>query len=178
MDFVRAFHEKIRDLQVIPPLTVKQGPVAENVMEGDQIDLYKFPSPFHHEKDGGRYFGTAHVVLTQHPDEGWYNLGTYRCMVHSKDTLGLHITGGKHGRIHRDLYFERGQPMKVVVAAGVDPALYLAAASEIPWRVSEYGYAGALKGGPIAVMTGPSSLINPRATAEPSTPWAPNFARA
>ncbi|MBI2182852.1 MAG: UbiD family decarboxylase [Deltaproteobacteria bacterium] len=166
MDFVRAFHEKIRDLQVIPPVTVKQGPVAENVMEGDRIDLYKFPSPFHHEKDGGRYFGTAHVVLTQHPDEGWYNLGTYRCMVHGKDSLGLHITGGKHGRIHRDLYFERGQPMKVVVAAGVDPALYLAAASEIPWSVSEYGYAGALKGEPIAVMTGPHTGLPIPATAE------------
>jgi 4-hydroxy-3-polyprenylbenzoate decarboxylase len=165
-DFVRAFHQKIKDLQVIPPVTVKDGPVAENVMVGDSIDLYKFPSPYHHEKDGGRYFGTAHVVLTQHPDEGWYNLGTYRCMVHGKDTLGLHITSGKHGRIHRDLCFERGQSMKVVVAVGVDPALYLASASEIPWGVSEYAYAGALKGAPIAVMAGPHTGFPIPATAE------------
>jgi 4-hydroxy-3-polyprenylbenzoate decarboxylase len=135
-------------------------------MEADEIDLYRFPCPFHHEKDGGRYFGTAHVVLTQHPDDGWYNLGTYRCMVHGKDTLGLHITSGKHGRIHRDLYFERRQPMKVVVAVGVDPALYLAAASEIPWSVSEYAYAGALKGEPIAVMSGPHTGFPVPATAE------------
>ncbi len=166
MDFVRAFHHKIRNLQLIAPVTVNQGPVAENIMEGDEIDLYKFPSPFHHEKDGGRYFGTAHVVVTQHPDDGWYNLGTYRCMVHDRKTLGLHITGGKHGRIHRDLHFERGRPMKVVVAAGVDPALYLASAAEIPWGVCEYAYAGGLKGEPITVMNGPYTGFPIPATAE------------
>lgn len=154
MDFVRAFHQKIRSLQTIAPVSVNSGPLAENVMEGDDVDLLKFPSPFHHELDGGRYFGTAHVVLTQDPNEGWHNLGTYRCMLHDKNTLGLHISSGKHGRIHRDIYFDRGQPMKVVVAAGVDPALYLAASTEIPWGVSEYEYAGGLKGEPIRVMPG------------------------
>src|SRR5574342_27724 len=36
-DFVRAFHQKIKNLQPIPPVTVKQGSVAENVMEGERI---------------------------------------------------------------------------------------------------------------------------------------------
>jgi len=166
MDFVKAFHGKIRSLEGVPPVLVSTGPVAENVMEGDQVDLYRFPIPFHHELDGGRYFGTANVVLTQHPDEGWYNLGTYRCMVHDKSTLGLHISSGKHGRIHRDIYFERGQPMKVVVATGVDPALYLAASMEIPWGVSEYDYAGGLKGEPIRVMRGPYTGFPIPASAE------------
>jgi len=155
MDFVRAFHAKLRSLEPLPAVAVENGPVTENVMEADEIDLYKFPSPLHHELDGGRYFGTAHAVITRHPDEGWYNLGTYRCMVHDKNTLGLHSTSGKHGRIHCDLYFERGQTMKVAVVTGIDPALYLAASLEIPWGISEYDYAGGLKNEPIKIMYAP-----------------------
>lgn len=165
-EFVRAVHQKLKNLEPIPPVAVNTGPASQNVMEGDAVDLYRFPMPFHHELDRGRYFGTAHVVLTQHPDEGWYNLGTYRCMAHDRNTLGLHISTGKHGRIHRDIYFERGKPMKVVVAAGVDPALYLASSIEIPWGMSEYDFAGGLKGEPIQVMRGPFTGFPVPATAE------------
>jgi len=166
MDFVRACHAKLRSLEPVPAVAVESGPVTENVMEDNEIDLYKFPSPLHHERDGGRYFGTAHAVITRHPDEGWYNLGTYRCMVHDKKTLGLHSTSGKHGRIHRDLYFERGQTMKVAVITGLDPALYLAATLEIPWGLSEYEYAGGLKNQPVQIMDAPFTGFPVPAAAE------------
>ncbi|MBI4524338.1 MAG: UbiD family decarboxylase [Deltaproteobacteria bacterium] len=166
MDFVRAFHSKLRTLEAIPAVAVEDGPVAQNVMEGEEVDLYRFPVPFHHELDGGRYFGTAHAVITRHPEDGWHNLGTYRCMVHDKKTLGLHISGGKHGRIHRDMYFERGEPMKVAVAAGLDPAIYLSASLEVPWGLSEYDYAGGLKGEPVQIMRGPYTGLPIPATAE------------
>jgi len=166
MAFVKAYRVKNKAMQLLTPRQVTSGPVCENVVEGNDVDLLKFPAPFHHEKDGGRYLGTAHVVIIRDPEEGWVNLGTYRCMVHSKDELGLHISSGKQGRIMQDKYFKNGKPMPVAVAIGVDPALWLASCMEVPWGVSEYEYAGALKGMPMEIMDGPYTSLPLPATAE------------
>ena len=67
----------------IPPRYVDEGPVMENIVTGDDIDIEKtIPVPIHHELDGGRYIGTACGVITRDPDNGRVNSGTYRCMVH------------------------------------------------------------------------------------------------
>lgn len=167
LDLVRACREKVRTLSLIPPRVVESGPVQENVDVGDDVDLLKFPVPHQHELDGGRYIGTAHAVVTQDPDSGWVNLGTYRCMVFGRNTFGLHISPGRHGRIMRDdLYFARGQPMKVAIVIGADPVLWLASFNEVPWGVSEYDYAGGLKGEPIEVIRGPFSGLPIPARAE------------
>ena len=78
---VRACRDKLAALELQPRRLVERGKVEENFKQGDQIDLFQFPLPRHHEKDGGRYFGTAHCVITQDPDTGWVNLGTYRCKI-------------------------------------------------------------------------------------------------
>ena len=52
--------------------------MLQNVLEGDKIDVLKFPVPLHHEQDKARYIGTACCVITQDPDAGWFNLGAYR----------------------------------------------------------------------------------------------------
>ena len=57
---------------------VKDGPIFENVVEGDAVDVLKFPVPRHHELDTARFIGTADCVITKDPDEGWFNLGAYR----------------------------------------------------------------------------------------------------
>lgn len=167
LNLVRACREKIQKLSLIPPRVVESGPVQENVDVGEKVDLLKFPVPRQHELDGGRYIGTAHAVITKDPDSGWVNLGTYRCMVFSRNTFGLHISPGRHGRIMRDdLYFGRGQPMKVAVVIGADPALWLTSFNEVPWGVSEYDYAGGLKGEAIEVIQGPFSGLPIPARAE------------
>jgi UbiD family decarboxylase len=151
---VRAYQEKMAHLKPMPPVNVEKGPILENVSTGDAIDVLKFPAPRHHERDCGRYIGTASLVITQDPDEGWFNLGTYRSKVYDGRTVGCQITEGKHGRIHRDKYFERGQSMKVAIVVGQDPLLYLLGASPIPVGVSEYEYAGAIKAEPVKVVKG------------------------
>ena len=100
---IKAYREKSKVLKPIPPRVVETGPIFENVDSGKEIDLYKFPVPLMHEKDGGRYIGTNCLVITRHPDEGWINLGTYRIMVHGKDHTAFYISPGKHARIARDL---------------------------------------------------------------------------
>ena len=167
LDMVKACLEKIQNLTPVAPRIVKTGPVLENVQSGDQVDILKFPVPQQHELDGGRYIGTGHAVVTRDPETGWVNLGTYRCMVFGRDKFGLHISPGRHGRIMRDdLYFAKGEPMKVAIVIGADPVLWLTSFNEVPWGVSEYDYAGGLKGEPIEVIIGPYTKFPLPARAE------------
>ena len=163
---VKACRSRLREMTLIPPRKVADGKVLENMDRGSDIDLDKFPAPTHHEKDGGRYFGTGHCVITQDPDEGWINLGTYRCMVFGKQSLGLHMSAGRHGRTMMNKYFSRREPFKVAVAIGADPALTLASTMTVPWAVSEYDFAGGLKSNAIEVIEGPYTKLPIPASAE------------
>ncbi len=83
MDMLNEFRKVIkRGFDRIPPKTVADGPILENDISGDDINLYElFPTPVHHELDGGRYIGTACSGITRDPDSGRVNLGTYRVQV-------------------------------------------------------------------------------------------------
>ncbi len=101
-----------------------------------------------HEKDGGRYIGTYCVVIMRDPDTGWVNLGTYRVVAHDRNTAGVWISPGKHGRLIREKYFKKKQPCPVLVCCGLDPVLFLAGSHEIKHGVTEYAYAGGHRGRP------------------------------
>jgi UbiD family decarboxylase len=155
VDIVKAYHERIRTLKPLPPKIVETGPILENVVTGDACDVLKFPVPRHHEADKARFIGTADGVITLDPDEGWYNVGAYRSQVYDGKTIGCQITEGKHGRIHRDKYFERGEPMKVVILCGQDPLLFMLSASPLPDGISEIDFMGGLRGEPVECVRGP-----------------------
>ena len=61
-------------------VAVDTGPVQETVIEGDDVDLYKFPIPRLHDRDGGRYL-TSHVVMVRDPETGSTNWGIYRLKI-------------------------------------------------------------------------------------------------
>jgi UbiD family decarboxylase len=64
-------------------MKVTSGPVMENIFKQEEIDLFKSPVPFWHERDGGRYIGTGHVLqVIRDAHGGWVNVGCYRTMVH------------------------------------------------------------------------------------------------
>ena len=69
----------------IPPKLLETGPCKENKMMGDEVDLFRFPVPKFFPMDGGRYFGTAHCVITKDPDTDWVNVGTYRLQLLEKN---------------------------------------------------------------------------------------------
>ena len=145
----------MEDMQFIKPKYVKTGPIFDNVLEGDKVNVLKLPVPVHHQSDTHRYIGTADMCITKDPDAEWYNFGAYRCQVYDEKTIGCQITEGKHGRIHRDKYFERGQSAKFAIVCGQDPLLYLLSASPLPSGVSEYDFAGGIRGEPVEVVKGP-----------------------
>jgi len=154
LDLVRAFRQKLAAHKPIPHKVVKSGPVLENVLAGKDINLLKFPVPFVHELDGGRYIGTACLVITKDPEEGWINFGAYRGMVHDETSMALYISPGKHGRIQRQKYFDQGKPCPVVISVGQDPVLFMVSGNEVDYGVSEFDYAGGLKGAPVEVIEG------------------------
>ncbi|MFQ5850308.1 MAG: UbiD family decarboxylase [Candidatus Binatia bacterium] len=152
--FIEVWRERLANRPCIPPVTVSSGPILENVYEGKDIDLWKFPVPFWHERDGGRYIGTGHVIITRDPDDGWVNMGTYRTMVHDRDTIAIWISPGKHGRIHRTKYFEQGRACPVVACFGIDPLLHMIASRPEPFGSSELDYVGGIEGEPVEVIQG------------------------
>jgi 4-hydroxy-3-polyprenylbenzoate decarboxylase len=146
---------------------VDTGPVMENVIEGEAVDVTRFPTPVWHDRDEGRrYIGTGSFNVTRDPDDGWVNVGTYRVMIHDAKRLGFYISPGKHGRIHRDKYAARGEPMPVCIVIGGDPLNFLMACTEIPYGLCEFEVAAAYRGRPQKVVHGKHTGLPYPANAE------------
>jgi UbiD family decarboxylase len=154
VELSHAYHAHTKNLKPVPHRIVEDGPVFQNVLEGDAIDVTKFPAPLWNEDDGGRYIGTGCFNITRDPDTGWLNCGVYRVMVQDEKRVLLYISPGKHGRIHRDKYLARGEKMPVCIVIGSDPLSFLTASTEVPEGVCEYDMMGAYRGGPVECVTG------------------------
>jgi 4-hydroxy-3-polyprenylbenzoate decarboxylase len=72
-------------------------------------------------------------------------------MLHNRNTVGLHISPGKHGRVHYEKYHDRGESCPVAISLGHHP-LFLALAGT-PVAYTEYNYIGAVAGEPVPVIT-------------------------
>jgi 4-hydroxy-3-polyprenylbenzoate decarboxylase len=155
LELSEAFLEAyLKELKTIPYQEVSDGPIFQNILTGDQVDLTKFPTPIWHPVDGGRYIGTGSFNVTRDPEENWVNVGTYRVMIHDKTSVGFYISPGKHGRIHRDKYQARNEPMPTAIVLGGDPMTFLMACSETPYGICEYDIVGGLRGRPLEVVRG------------------------
>jgi len=136
------------------PVVVGTGPALENVRSAEELDVFAFPSPLWHEKDGGRYIGTGCSVVTRDLDSDWVNVGTYRVQAHDRNHVGLDMVPGKHGAIQYDKHMKAGKPFPVVIVCGADPLGYLISGIEVPFGMCEYNYIGAILGEPVAVVKG------------------------
>jgi UbiD family decarboxylase len=154
------------DLKRIEPKYVNDGPIFENVITGDAVDITRFPTPMWHPEDGGRYIGTGSFNVTRDPEEGWVNCGTYRVMIHDEKSVGFYISPGKHGRIMRDKYEKMGEPMPVAIVFGCDPMSFLMGSSEIPYGVCEYEVIGGIRGKAMELVKCPITGLPVPANAE------------
>ncbi|MBI3092590.1 MAG: UbiD family decarboxylase [Candidatus Tectomicrobia bacterium] len=142
-------HDRRRHL---PPKQVHDGPVLENVLTGDAIDLFRFPIPHWNERDGGRYLGTLHCVITRDPDSGACNYGTYRMQAFTANEAAINISPSQHIGGHFAKHLRRRRPMEAAVVIGQEPALTLLATCPTHDPVAEIEVAGALRGAPIEVV--------------------------
>jgi len=166
VELVQEWRRRMKEAQLLPPKVVDSGPVMENVDVGEEVNVLKFPAPKWHELDGGRYIGTGDMVITRQPEGGWLNFGTYRVMVHDRNHLGLMIGPGHHGRWQMEKWHAEGKAMPVAIAMGMDPFLFLVSSREVPAGISEYDFAGAIRGEPIDVIKGPITGLPFPAAAE------------
>jgi UbiD family decarboxylase len=165
-DFVQAWRTQLKDLQPRPAVLHERGPILENQQRGDQVDITRFPAPVWHRDDGGRFLGTGNIVVMRDPDSGWVNCGTYRVQAHDGQTAGLYISPGKHGRLIRQKYWERGEACPVAVSMGHDPLLLLLGGLEVDYGKNEYDVAGAIRGEPLALVSAPYTGLPVPASAE------------
>ena len=140
-----------------PPNVVDSGPVLEEVYQGADVDILKFPAPVWHELDGGRYIGSGCAVVTQDPDSDWVNMGAYRIMVLDEKRVTINIEAGKHGRLHLEKWWEREGRCPIAISLGQDPLLFAMAGLEIPTGISEYNFAGAIMERPVDVIKAPAT---------------------
>ncbi len=165
-DAVQAWRARSKEIQTRPAVTVPTGPVLENRLRGNEVDMTRFPAPLWHEEDGGRYIGTGCIVIMRDPDSGWVNAGTYRVQLHDEKTLGIYISPGKHGRIIRDKYWARGESCPVAVSLGHDPLLLMVGGLEVEYGENEFDVAGAVRGEPLPVVHAPHTGLPVPASSE------------
>jgi 4-hydroxy-3-polyprenylbenzoate decarboxylase len=144
----------LKEPRLIPHEIVADGPVFENVMMGEEVDVEKFPAPIWHEKDGGRYIGTGTYSITRDPEENWLNAGAYRAQVHDKKSVGIILAAGHHGAIHCAKYFAKNEPMPVAMVLGGDPLAFFYGGMEAPYGVFEIDIVGGLRGKPVKMVRG------------------------
>jgi len=138
----------------IKPILVdkKNAPCKQNIMMGDDINLYKFPAPMIHDGDGGRYMHTWGFVVTKDPDSDWVNWGTYRSMIADRRTLtGIMEFQQDIGK-HRRKYMEKDEPMPAAIVIGPDPVSFTIGSSSILPGQSEGDVAGGIRGKPVNLV--------------------------
>ncbi len=128
------------------PKTVSRAPCQEVVLEGSEVDLFKFPILKCWPMDGGRYI-TLPLVITRDPVTGTQNYGTYRMQVYDSCTTGMHWQTHKVGARHYRLSQERQeQRLEVAVALGGDPATIWTGSAPLPPDMDEMVMAGFIRG--------------------------------
>lgn len=149
------------------PAVVDRAPMLENVVEGPEVDLLRFPVPLWHELDGGRYIGTGCIVMTCDPDTGVVNGGAYRMQVQEGGkTATVNPVPGKHGAQHIQKWWAQEGRAPIAVSFGHDPLLLMVAGTEVPTNISELAYAGAMIGQRLEVLKGPVTGLPIPASAE------------
>ena len=166
VDLIRRTKDKLK--RRIPPreVLVEQAPIYENSVFGNNVDLDQLPIPRHWPLDGGRYAGTGDAVITRDPDTGYLNIGTYRMMQQGKAETGLYLSPGKDARLHITRAWQQGKPIAVAAAWGIDPLFMLVGSQTFPKNISEYEFAGGIKGEPIPVVRGKTTDLLLPANAE------------
>ena len=128
------------------PKVLKKAPCQEVVLEGDQVDLGKIPVQTCWPGDAGPLV-TWPLVITNNLD-GRTNLGIYRQQVIGKNRLIMRWLSHRGGALDFQAFQKAnpGKPFPVAVALGADPATILGAVTPVPDTLSEYAFAGLLRG--------------------------------
>lgn len=141
----------LKTVMSMKPKTTSKAACQQVVLTGDDIDLAKLPIQSCWPNEPAPLI-TWPLVVTQGPDTKGdkrdnFNLGIYRMQVTGKDTTLMrwlkHRGGAQHYQRWKD---EKPEPFPAAVVIGADPGTILAAVTPVPDTLSEYQFAGLLRG--------------------------------
>jgi UbiD family decarboxylase len=146
-------------LAPVAPVHKADPPFAENVLEGDDVDLFGVLPLFRLNTGDGGFFLDKAAVISRDPDApddfGKQNVGIYRMQVKGKRALGLQPVPMHDIAAHLRTAEARGEDLPVAIAIGNDPVVTIAAAMPLPYDASEYALAGALRQDSVPLAKGP-----------------------
>ena len=137
-------YRKVLDMA---PKERRGAPCQEVVVEGEAVDLASLPVQTCWPEDAGPLI-TWGLVITRGPEKPRQNLGIYRMQVIGRNRVIMRWLAHRGGALDfRDWQARHpGEPFPVSVALGADPATILAAVTPVPDTLSEYAFAGLLRG--------------------------------
>ena len=144
----------LKTVMAMKPKTLSSAPCQEIVLQGDDIDLSKIPVQGCWPGEPAPLI-TWPLIVTQGPSKGKdggdkrdaYNLGIYRMQVTGKDTTLMRWLKHRGGAQHYDRWKkEKPEPLPAAAVIGADPGTILAAVTPVPDTLSEYQFAGLLRG--------------------------------
>ncbi|OOV87115.1 4-hydroxy-3-polyprenylbenzoate decarboxylase [Oceanospirillum linum] len=129
------------------PKKVRNPACQEVVIEGDAVDLYSIPVQTCWPGDAGPLV-TWPLVITKGPHKERQNLGIYRQQLIGKNKLIMRWLSHRGGALDFREWQQvhPGKPFPISVALGADPATILGAVTPVPDTLSEYAFAGLLRG--------------------------------
>ena len=138
---------RLRHLLAMAPKKVRQAPVQSIVVEKDDVDLGQLPIQTCWPDDAGPLI-TWPLVVTKGPEQKRQNLGIYRQQVIERNRVIMRWLPHRGGALDYQMWSKKypDTPFPVAVALGADPATTLAAVTPIPDTLSEYVFAGLLRG--------------------------------
>ena len=149
----------------IEPVAVRDGPVHEHVLTGDDATLDALPIPTHHEGDAAPYLSYG-VAICKDPDTGARNAGIYRFMQRGPRELVPSLTSISN---IADIFARqeaKGRPLDIAILPGVTPLLGLTASYKAPLGTDEVALAGALAGEPLEMVPATTVDVDVPAAAE------------
>lgn len=149
------------------PKLVSSPVCQEIVLEGDEIDLSLYPIQTCWPGDAGPLI-TWPLVITKGPNKTRQNLGIYRQQVIGKNKVIMRWLAHRGGALDFREWQQAhpDKPFPIAVALGADPATILAAVTPVPDPLSEYGFAGLLRGSKTEVAQCLSNDLQVPANAE------------
>ncbi|MDD1611993.1 MAG: 4-hydroxy-3-polyprenylbenzoate decarboxylase [Methylococcaceae bacterium] len=146
MDALEKFPVFKQVLNMAPKL-VKNPTCQEEILEGGDIDLGNYPIQTCWPDDAGPLI-TWPLVITKGPFKDRQNLGIYRQQVIGKNKVIMRWLTHRGGALDFREWQKThpGEPFPVAVALGADPATILGAVTPVPDSLSEYAFAGLLRG--------------------------------
>ncbi len=149
------------------PKVVRNAPWQKIVQEGEAVDLRKIPVQTCWPGDAGPLI-TWPLVITRGPSKERQNLGIYRQQVIGRNRVIMRWLSHRGGALDFREWQQAhpGEPFPVAVALGADPATILGAVTPVPDTLSEYAFAGLLRGSKTELVKAELSDLQLPASAE------------